>query len=77
MNLIGEIQTAVAEQARKHNLNLAVNNDHNLAYAAARRARPELFAVSKRPQDERPATSGFPASKPHVEDQTEYLLYRC
>ena len=46
MTRLHEIQSAVAEQAQRHNLNLAHNDDYNTAYAAARRAKPELFATN-------------------------------
>lgn len=46
MTRLQEINSAVVEQAQKHNLNLAINDDYNIAFAAARRARPELFAIN-------------------------------
>jgi hypothetical protein len=46
MTKIQQINSAVVEAAQRHNLNLANNDDYNLAFAAARRANPVLFATN-------------------------------
>lgn len=60
MTHLNQIQAAVAEQAQKHKLNLAINDDYNRAFAAARRARPELFSVQTASQQPERAATGEP-----------------